>query len=174
MKSKLFKTINPYVDKVLSKVKKPTKLLLAVSGGQDSSVMLDYLGKLASRTDSIELVVAHFDHGLRKESPQERAFVEQRADLMNLKFVTKKAPNFDGSSNMESWAREQRYAFFEEQREKLSCDYVATAHHMKDQTETMIMRFFNGRLATKSCGISAIDKKRFSIRPFLYLSLIHI
>ena len=60
----------------------PGKYVVAVSGGIDSLVLLDLL----KRNPSLELVVAHYDHGIRTNSADDRLLVEQIAKENNLEF----------------------------------------------------------------------------------------
>lgn len=172
MKTKASKQMFTLVSKVLTKAraKQNIKVLLAVSGGQDSSVMLDFFSELSKRDSTVEIVVAHFDHGLRDGSARDLKFVREFAKKLEVKFVSECAESFDGASNMESWARQHRYDFLEKHRKELGCDFIATAHHMQDQSETLLMRFINGRFATSANGIAEIDHLRSIIRPFLFCS----
>ena len=58
----------------------PGKYVLAVSGGVDSIALLDML----ARMPELDLVVAHFDHGIRPESADDAAFVQELTELHNL------------------------------------------------------------------------------------------
>jgi len=67
------------------------RILVAVSGGPDSVVLLDVLDRLKEAL-SLELVVAHFDHQLRPDDDdRETRFVASLAAMRNLPFVTRKA-----------------------------------------------------------------------------------
>lgn len=166
------KSMLPIVRKSLEKARvalgqSQLRILLAVSGGVDSMVLAHFISSLP-RSEKVTCVIAHFNHGLRPESIQEQEFVRAYAESINCDFISKKAPAYDEKTNLESWAREHRYAFLESARQSNSCDLIATAHHVKDQAETMIMRFLNGRIATSSSGIAEIDLRRFLLRPILH------
>ena len=82
------------------------KYVVAVSGGVDSMVLLDLLLKSTKR---YELIVAHFDHGIREDSPADLKFVEALAKSHKLQFVIQRA-NL-GSGVSEEVARTARYTF---------------------------------------------------------------
>src|SRR5690606_16183672 len=106
------------------------KYLVAVSGGIDSVVLLD---KLASE-GTHELVVAHFDHGIRKESFLDAQFVERLSKKYGVPFETRREEL--GKYASEELARERRYAFLREMAAKHDATIV-TAHHMNDIAETI-------------------------------------
>ncbi len=63
------------------------RYIVAVSGGVDSMVLLDLL----SKNDNLELIVAHFDHGIRSDSVKDMQLVENVAHRLGLKFISEKA-----------------------------------------------------------------------------------
>lgn len=81
------------------------KYVVAVSGGVDSVVLLDMLVK----TGEHELVVAHFDHGIRNESTDDANFVAGLAAQYGLPF--KVTQGHLGSAASEELARNKRYEF---------------------------------------------------------------
>lgn len=170
-KSKLEKTIlsnvKPCLAQARQKVGKSNlRLLLAVSGGMDSSVMLRFLDSI-SQTESLALVVGHLNHGLRVESVEEEKFVRKLSSSLELEYFTEKAEAFDSQSNLEAWAREKRYEFLEKTRIASNCDLVVTAHHQDDQAETVLMRLLSGRFSTSAKAIASIDLERKIFRPFI-------
>ena len=83
----------------------PGKYILAVSGGLDSVCLLDIL----ARTRTYELIVAHFDHGIRNDSSLDSHFVRRLAATRGLDYV--QADGHLGSQTGEATARRARYAF---------------------------------------------------------------
>src|SRR6185437_12936616 len=83
----------------------PGTYVVAVSGGVDSVVLLEVLRQLPG----LHLIVAHYDHGIREESGDDRRFVEALAAQYALPFVF--AEGHLGPTVSEATARDARYAF---------------------------------------------------------------
>ena len=111
------------------------KKILAVSGGIDSIVMLHMF-----RADP-DVVVAHFDHGIRPNSAEDCAFVAHQAEKYGLPFYSKRAEL--GANCSEDTARVARYAFLRELTQKLD-GQIYTAHHRDDVVETMAINLIRG------------------------------
>jgi tRNA(Ile)-lysidine synthase len=135
------------------------RYLVAVSGGIDSVVLLDML--VTDRRH--ELIVAHFDHGIRPDSAEDARFVEGLAKLYNLPFVTKREEL--GSAASEDLARSKRYAFLNEEATKHNA-IIATAHHSDDVIETIAINLSRG---TGWRGVAALGNMSIA-RPLLDLT----
>lgn len=114
----------------------PKKYLIAVSGGVDSVVLLDMLVKKHEN-----ILVAHFDHGIREDSKEDAIFVRQLAVKYGVKFFTKREEL--GANASEEKARRARYKFLRELSEKQNATIV-TAHHLDDVAETIIINMVRG------------------------------
>src|SRR4051812_31887046 len=113
------------------KVKVPRgKYILAVSGGVDSMVLLDLL----ARKPGIELVVAHFDHGIRPDSKKDEVLVRKAAASYGVAFEPGQG-NL-GPAASEATARQARYHFLDEVLTKHQALKIITAHHQDDAIET--------------------------------------
>jgi tRNA(Ile)-lysidine synthetase-like protein len=118
------------------------KMLLAVSGGVDSSVLAHLMSR-AQRLLSIELALVHVDHAQRGVSSEREAlWVEVLASRLNLPFHSIKLEVLTGLSQDE--LRRYRRLELEELREKLGFDLIATAHHADDNAETLLIRAIQG------------------------------
>lgn len=144
------------------------KLVLAVSGGADSMVLL----KLFQQQPN-EFCVAHCNFKLRgAESDGEEVFIrdycgEQGIELFVKQFDTREYAQLEGIS-IEMAARDLRYAWFEELRLQLQYDYLAVAHHRDDLIETMLINLSRG---TGIRGLSGIQAKNgVIVRPLLFAS----
>jgi tRNA(Ile)-lysidine synthase len=153
-------------QEVLALKKPPLKLILAVSGGVDSCVMLDVFLSL-KKERNIEIIVCHVNHGLRVESKFEEQFVCDKSRFHNLQYDVYQALPWNGAGNKEAWARNVRYKFLNISLNKFKADYILTAHHANDQAETILMKIISGRIFGVSQGISFIDNNRKLLRPFL-------
>ena len=114
----------------------PKKYLIAVSGGVDSVVLLEMLAKKHEN-----ILVAHFDHGIREDSKEDAIFVRQLAVKYGVKFFTKREEL--GANASEEKARRARYKFLRELSEKQNATIV-TAHHLDDVVETIIINMVRG------------------------------
>ena len=113
------------------------KYLVAVSGGVDSVVLLDMLVKRRQA----ELIVAHFDHGIRPDSADDAEFVKGLVAHYGLRFVSTREEL--GSTASEELARTRRYAFLKEEAKKHRATIV-TAHHKDDLIETIAINIYRG------------------------------
>lgn len=135
------------------------RYLLAVSGGVDSMVLLHQLVGQGQH----ELIVAHFDHGIREDSAADARFVEAAARQYGLEFVGERAELGPGAS--EELARQYRYGFLERMAEKYQA-VIVTAHHADDVVETIALNIARG---TGWRGLSVLDRSAV-LRPLLMLS----
>ncbi|PWV55861.1 tRNA lysidine(34) synthetase TilS [Chitinophaga sp. S165] len=141
-------------------------LLLAVSGGVDSVVMA-CLVKAAGFTFSI----AHCNFQLRgEESLRDEAFVEDLANRLEVPFYKVRfdtlAYTTEHRVSIQVAARQLRYEWLENTMVRAECSYVATAHHMQDSTETVLMNLSKG---TGIAGLHGILPKQANlVRPLLY------
>jgi tRNA(Ile)-lysidine synthase len=142
-------------------------LIVAVSGGPDSVCLLDILNEFMDEL-GIDLVVAHYDHGLRPaEDETETKFVRSLAKSMSLPFETEKT-SFLGKNDVspEEAARTARYTFLEKVRKKHDAQKIALGHNLNDQAETILMRLLRG---SGLSGLSGIPPCRNTtiIRPLI-------
>ena len=122
------------------------RYIVAVSGGIDSVVLLD----LMSRTEK-DLVVAHFDHGIREDSASDARFVEALADKYKIQFVCRREKLGSGAS--EELARQRRYEFLR----GVAADFdgmIVTAHHRENIIETVAMNLTRGSRWRGLAGMS--------------------
>jgi len=144
------------------------RVVVAVSGGPDSVCLLDILYVLR-RELNMELVVAHFDHGLRPaEDPEETRFVASLAAARQLPFETKRGHIDPAGGSLEDRARKARYRFFEEVRIHFSAHKIALGHQRNDQAETVLMRLLRGSGTGGLSGIAPVREGKI-IRPILEL-----
>jgi tRNA(Ile)-lysidine synthase len=151
---------------VVSNTPRSKKLLVAVSGGLDSVVLLDALIR-AKRLLKIELFVAHVDHAYRHDSHIDASFVEALALKSQVPFYTHRLTAPEKKVNFEAWARTQRYRFFKKLLKEHSLDYVVTAHHSGDVAENLLMRLVSNK---ELRGIKQVSTKMQVIRPLLTVS----
>lgn len=135
--------------------------VVAVSGGVDSVVLLHQLVQTGMR----QLVVAHFDHGMRADSADDRRFVQGLAAQYGLPFEYGEGKLGSGAS--EATARQSRYAFLYMVQGLYGADAVVTAHQADDVLETAII---NLRRGTNRRGLSSLRDTLAVRRPLLHMS----
>ena len=148
-------------------------VLIAVSGGADSLALAQLMINSRQRF-KLELVIAHFEHGLRgRASLDDAAFVKNFAEERGIKFISGRGDvkNFaaENKISIETAARTLRYEFLSDVRRDLNCEAIVLAHHADDQAETILMRLLRGATST---GLSAMKFRTLSeygllIRPLL-------
>jgi tRNA(Ile)-lysidine synthase len=154
-------------------IRKKDHILVGLSGGADSSVLLLLLTKLA-RKYRLRLAAAHLNHGLSGR-PSRRYFETARdlARKLRVPFYSKKvrvqAIAVKNKRCIEESGRIERYRFFESLAGKIGANKIATAHHLDDQAETLLMRLLRGSALR---GLGGIPCKRpqgriLVIRPLL-------
>ena len=115
-------------------------LIVGVSGGPDSVALLDFL---VARRPSVEIIVAHVNHGLRgEESDEDQAFVEGLAAKLKVRVMTTRiAP---AKQSLEESARTLRYEALRTMAQSAHTTHVAVAHTADDQAETVLLRLIRG------------------------------
>ncbi len=150
------------ITKVLSTVRKNNMLcggrvLVALSGGMDSSVMLDVLFRL--REDlGISVCAAHLNHMLRGEDAlADEAFCKEKCEKYGIDFISERMDVAktakEAGESVELCARNVRYAFLHRAKEALSATYIATAHNANDNLETILFNLSRGSGISGMCGI---------------------
>jgi len=155
-----------FLDYLKNNVQRHQKILLAVSGGVDSMVML----RLFLQSE-MAVGIAHCNFQLReKDAMEDEKFVLSEASKYgitahNIRFETKDYAERNGLS-IQMAARELRYNWFEKIRKEYQYDYIATAHHSDDVIETFLLNLLR---KTGISGLHGIKSKSGNIiRPMLF------
>lgn len=144
------------------------RLLLAVSGGIDSMVLLDICKNL-----HLEIGIAHCNFQLRgNESDGDELFIKEKANQLQIplfiqKFDTEKFAN-DTKLSIQLAARKLRYDWFNKLLDIENYDFLLTAHHLDDQVETFLINLTRGTGLEGLTGIPAQNET--IIRPLLEVS----
>ena len=152
--------------------KKPTVVGFAVSGGKDSMALLYYAYK-NRKALNLTPVCINVEHGIRGEqSKNDSLFVKDFCNTYNIPFygytVDCLTYSNDNKLSIEQGARVLRYNCFYDALSKNICDVIATAHHQRDNVESVLFNIFRGSGLNGLKGINDYNDK--VIRPLLYTS----
>ncbi len=139
-------------------------LLVAVSGGLDSVVLVHLLKQL-----KLKFSIAHCNFKLRgKESDEDEKFVKSLALKIGIKFYSKSFKTSIKKHSTQMAARELRYKWFDELLLKEKMKYVLTAHHLDDSIETFFINLTRSTGIQGLVGLKNINEN--TIRPMLIFS----
>jgi tRNA(Ile)-lysidine synthase len=119
-------------------------LLLAVSGGPDSTALLIMAAKWAHAGGAPRIDVATVDHGLRSEAAAEACAVGDHARRRGFEHHLIAWRGDKPTSRLQERAREARYRLLAERARAIGADHIVTAHHADDQAETVLFRLLRG------------------------------
>ncbi len=144
------------------------RLLLAVSGGVDSMVLMHLFHKLPYK-----FLVAHVNYNLRGEdSGKDAQLVESSCQDLGIEFLYKNVDTRDisekSNKSIQMVARDVRYEWFEELMKVHELDYILTAHHADDNLETALFNLTKGTGISGLRGIPIRNEKR--VRPLISFS----
>jgi len=153
-------------------------LLLAVSGGSDSTALLVIAARWAKRLQRAPKIVAvTIDHGLRPESKREAAAVKRLARRLGIPHRTLRWRGNKPKSGLQEAARNARYRLLAQAAARAGYEHILTAHTLDDQAETVLFRLARGSGLTGLAGMAHASPipagKRtaiFLVRPLLRVS----
>lgn len=138
-------------------------VLIACSGGPDSTALLDALARLAPPR-RWRLHVCHVDHGLRPGSGAEAEVVSALAAARSLPFSALSVQVAAGGS-LQDRARQARHAALRAEARRWKATVIALGHTADDQAETVLMRALTG--ATPRGLVAMAERERGIARPLL-------
>ncbi len=150
-----------------------TKILIALSGGIDSSALLLSLAD-TRESHGLELHAAHFNHQLRgSESQEDLVHCERLCSELDIPLhtgVDSKPSRQRGNPVSEDALRRRRYTFLEETARTLGTHFVLTGHNLDDQAETILFRLLRGTALSGMRGIQPcrqLTADIWLVRPML-------
>lgn len=144
--------------------------LVAVSGGADSTALLRLCALLAPMRGGT-LHVAHLDHGLRPESPQDADFVRALCAGLDIPVTVERCDvatlAAERGLGLEEAGRIARYEFLERVRKAVGAQTILLAHQLGDLAEDQLLRLARGAGWPALGGMAACDPDRRLLRPLL-------
>ncbi|MFM6934594.1 MAG: tRNA lysidine(34) synthetase TilS [Flavobacteriales bacterium] len=143
------------------------RFFIAVSGGQDSMLLLDTCRRL-----NLPIKVLHVNYHLRgKESEEDQKFVTDYCIKHDIPFDVLQSninETLKSGGNLQQLARSERYAFFQKHLTQESNSYVLVAHHQDDQMETFWLQLYRGAGMSGLQGMKSQNGR--VLRPFLSIT----
>ncbi len=145
-------------------------LLIAFSGGPDSTALLLLLHELLEESGRERLRAAYVNHGLQNEAADWGEHCKATARALGVPLTCCKVEVREDGRGVEAAARRARYAALKRLMQPGEC--LLTAHHQDDQWETVLLRMLRGTGAAGLAGI--LESRRFGdgwlLRPLLDVS----
>ena len=152
-------------------LKKGERVVVALSGGPDSTALLTVLAPIARELD-LSLIIAHFNHGLRgTESDEDEKFSRDLSEKMGLDFVSGKMDQIKRNKGIspEDFYRRKRYDFLNKISEDHQAQKIALGHNLQDQAETVLLNILRGSGLEGLKGFLPMRDGKF-IRPLIEIS----
>jgi len=131
-------------------------LILAVSGGPDSTALMVLAARWRDRRKTApKLVAVTVDHGLRPESKSEAAAVARLARKLKISHRVLRWSGVKPKSGLQQAARLARYRLLADAARKAGASHILTAHTRDDQAETVLIRMARGSGLT---GLAAMQR----------------
>ena len=144
-------------------------ICVAISGGADSVALAHYL-KTQAKENGFSLIALHCQHGIRgEESLEDMRFVRALCKEWELPLTIVEGDCLalakQNSQSVETAAREFRRAAYARMIDEKKADFIATAHHLSDEAETVLFRLARGSALSGVVGMREQDG--YILRPFL-------
>lgn len=159
------------VDRFLTSLKTPARILVAISGGSDSTGLLLLLSEAlkAAPNLSISLCAATIDHALRPESADEARQVAALCSSLGIPHRAMVWQNAKPKTGIMAAAREARYGLLAEAAEAFEANLIVTGHTADDQRETLRMRGMRTeQISTGIADAVLFDRRFWILRPLLF------
>ena len=166
----MIKKVNQTIKKY-DLLERGERVVVALSGGPDSTALLTVLSPIAKVLD-LDLIIAHFNHGLRGvESDEDEKFSCELSNKMGLSFVSGKMDHRKGKKGIspEDYYRRERYDFLNKISEDYQAHKIALGHNLQDQVETVLLNILRGSGLEGLKGFLPMRDGKF-IRPLMEIS----
>jgi tRNA(Ile)-lysidine synthase len=164
-------------DTLFSGLENLRGLILAVSGGPDSTALLVLAARWAKRLKRApKLVAVTIDHGLRAEAAREAAAVKRLARRLGVAHRTLRWGGRKPKTGLQEAARDARYRLLAQAAASAGYAHILTAHTLDDQAETVLFRLARGSGPMGLAGMAHVsplpvgaDRMGFLLRPLLHI-----
>jgi tRNA(Ile)-lysidine synthase len=166
----MIKKVNQTIKKY-DLLERGERMVVALSGGPDSTALLTVLAPIAKALD-LSLIIAHFNHGLRGvESDEDEKFSRDLSEKMGLSFVCGKMDQRKEKKGIspEDYYRRERYDFLNKISEDYQAHKIALGHNLQDQAETVLLNILHGSGLEGLKGFLPMRNGKF-IRPLMEIS----
>lgn len=159
-------------ERLIADIARPARLLVAVSGGSDSTGLLIALSKFISDGSGLSLFAATIDHALRPESADEARAVAALCAKLGIPHAVRRWEGQKPPTGVSAAAREARYRLLMEIADEIDATAIVTGHTLDDQAETVAMRAARNE-GEENSGLAGmaqavlLDRRRWLLRPFL-------
>ncbi len=144
-------------NKLFQPLAQVSSLVLAVSGGPDSTALLVLAARWrAARNHGPKLVAVTIDHGLRAESAAEARAVKRLARELRVQHRTLLWSGPKPTSGLQEAARTARYRLLGTFARTVPAHHILTAHTLDDQAETVLFRMSRGSGISGLCGMRVV------------------
>ncbi len=149
-------------------IKEKDTVVAAISGGPDSMALLSILLEYR-KENPIQIICAHVNHNIRKESDSEEAFVKEYCLHNDVIFESVRL-HFDSEKNFENEAHHKRYQFFDEIIQKYNATILLTAHHGDDLMESILLKLTRGSSLKGYKGFDIVQQREHYaiVRPLFH------
>lgn len=175
MDNKLSSEFNQHLESLLYDLEKKQctqpRLVVALSGGVDSVVLLHLLAIFKKKNRCYQIIAHNVHHGLSENADQWQQFCARFCVTLSVPFIASKVTlQKKTRTSLEALAREARYQCFQESMQKN--DIILTGHHQNDQLETLLLALKRGSGSTGLQGIRVQQNfsNGFLLRPLLIFS----
>ena len=153
------------------KIYQPDQVFIAYSGGLDSSALLYSCNQL-----NVKTIALHVNHQLHLSANDWEHHCQYQAELFEVDLKTIRLLPPKELKNIEHWAREKRYGFFNQIMSQYSNSLLFTGHHQQDQAEPFLLRASRGSGIKGLSGIAREKKIKhgYLIRPFINISKLEL
>ena len=147
------------IDALFEPLGRAKTLLVAVSGGPDSTALLLMAAEWAKRRGRTRIEAATVDHGLRPESAAEAKAVAALCARLGVAHRILAWQGAKPASRLQERAREARYRLLVDHAKAIGADALITAHHADDQAETVLFRLLRGSGVAGLRGMEVVTKR---------------